>query len=346
MNIATITHNQPPMRRAAAHATGDALTPTTDQLLDLIKKDPDEGMQMLQFMYGGQLFRFAFKRLHNREEAKDVVAEIYLKVLKSTDEIKGPGAFQTWLFRITRNLCIDILRQRTPESLTECFHKSADAMKLAIPPHGEQSLTAIVLSDAISRLKEDCRKAIILADIQEKPLEEAAADLGITVSVFKSQLYRARKVLRRMLGNSFDELTVCPRVKATDLELLDSNQPMPELANAILGYFERSPYFKDKLAEVQKQIDPDKTPLKELSRILYANGLTGDVLWIQMCQVRMKVDKKIGSSITRAQKRKRNFISDYWGQLQSYLENPDHVFQPTRFFLARQKKFATGNPQP
>ena len=78
-------------------------------LASLAEGDP-KALGGLYEMYGERIFRYTFRMLGNRTDAEDATAETFLRVLRSSAELRADGAFRTWLFRIARNFCIDKLR--------------------------------------------------------------------------------------------------------------------------------------------------------------------------------------------------------------------------------------------
>ncbi len=79
--------------------------------LAALAKGDQAALGGLYEMYGERIFRYAYRMLGNRSDAEDATAETFLRVLRRSGELRADGAFRTWLFRITRNLCIDKLRQ-------------------------------------------------------------------------------------------------------------------------------------------------------------------------------------------------------------------------------------------
>ena len=62
--------------------------------------------------YQRKVYAVAFGMLKDREEARDVTQEAFVKVYKYLDHFKGDASFYTWLYRITSNVCIDVMRRK------------------------------------------------------------------------------------------------------------------------------------------------------------------------------------------------------------------------------------------
>jgi len=161
----------------------------------LAKGDP-EAVGGLYTIYGDRIFRYAFRMLGNRSDAEDVTAETFLRVMRRLNELRADGAFRTWLFRITRNLCIDRMRQHKLMELP-ADHAYGGSM--------EKTTLRITVHQALSELQPEYREPLILCDLEDISAKEAAEILNISVPALKSRLYRGRRALRDKLGGSLEK---------------------------------------------------------------------------------------------------------------------------------------------
>ena len=155
----------------------------------LAKGDP-QALGAIYEIYGERIFRYAFRLLGNRSDAEDVTAETFLRVLRRSSELRADGAFRTWLFRITRNLCIDKMRQHKLVELPADAQYSSSEDKTAL---------RITVQQALKDLPADYRDPLILCDLEDISAKEAAEILKISVPALKSRLYRGRRALRDKL---------------------------------------------------------------------------------------------------------------------------------------------------
>ena len=145
-------------------------------------------------IYGERIFRYAYRMLGNRNDAEDATAETFLRVLRRSHELRADGAFRTWLFRITRNLCIDKMRQhRLLELPSDAQYGSPE----------DRTALKVTVQQALSDLQPEYREPLILCDLEDISAKEAADILKITVPALKSRLYRGRRALRDKLGGAF-----------------------------------------------------------------------------------------------------------------------------------------------
>src|SRR5687768_2940234 len=159
----------------------DALKDTLAEkrwLSALAKGDP-QALGGLYELYGERIFRYAYRMLGNRTDAEDATAETFLRVLRRSSELRADGAFRTWLFRITRNLCIDKLRQH------KLMELPPDAQ---YPGSEEKSTLRVTVQQALADLPMEYRDPLVLCDLEEMAAREAAELLNISVPALKSRL--------------------------------------------------------------------------------------------------------------------------------------------------------------
>ena len=166
-----------------------------------VREGDMEALRLLVEKHQARIIGTISKMLGSDAESEDLAQQVFIRVWKSAPRYKPTAKFTTWLFRITRNLVFNELRRKRhfadqaeeiPEP-TERADKEPDQVLL-----GEELQLAI--QDAINRLPESQRMAIILRRYEEMPYEEIAKVMGTTVPAVKSILFRARAELRERLA--------------------------------------------------------------------------------------------------------------------------------------------------
>ncbi len=143
--------------------------------------------------------------LTNHTDAEEAAQDIFVKVYQSLAKFKGDSSFSTWLYRITANHCLDVLRKRNRrknvslESLVE--QEGSQIQKLfATPALADSQLENHQLADKIlSTLSEDHRQILTLREAEGLEYQEIADVLGCSLDAVKGRLARARKQLRENL---------------------------------------------------------------------------------------------------------------------------------------------------
>lgn len=152
--------------------------------------------------YLSRLRPFALRMMGNAEDADDVVQETFLRVWRGAHSWQ-PGRVQltTWLHRIARNLCIDVIRRRRPT--TEFDETHAEAGDLAA--NLEQVTMAAELGDrvaaALASLQERQKTALLLCHYQGLSNRQAAEILDVSVEALESLLARGRRRMRDLLSS-------------------------------------------------------------------------------------------------------------------------------------------------
>jgi RNA polymerase sigma-70 factor, ECF subfamily len=165
--------------------------------LNAMAKGDPAALGAIYEMYGERIFRYAYRMLGNRSDAEDATAETFLRVLRRSSELRADGAFRTWIFRITRNLCIDKMRQ----------HKLLELPADAQYTSGEdRTALRLTVQQALKDLPVEYREPLILCDLEDISAKEAAEVLKISVPALKSRLYRGRRALRDKLGGTLEKL--------------------------------------------------------------------------------------------------------------------------------------------
>jgi len=179
---------------------GDSPEPEIEWMARIREGDM-EALRLLVETHQARIIGTISKMLGSDAESEDLAQQVFIRVWKSAPRYKPTAKFTTWLFRITRNLVFNELRRKrhfadqaeeTPEP-TERADKEPDQVLL-----GEELQLAI--QDAINRLPESQRMAIILRRYEEMPYEEIAKVMGTTIPAVKSILFRARAELRERLA--------------------------------------------------------------------------------------------------------------------------------------------------
>jgi len=185
------------MKREAGLAT------SADPDEDLLRRVACGEPAAIQAMVARKLPRvmsLASRMLGDPVEAEDVAQEAMLRVWKQAARWKpGQARFDTWLHRVSLNLCYDRLRRRR-EVLTDTLPERADDGPA--PDRGLLAMeTGLRVQSALMRLPERQREAIILCHYQDMGNIEAAKALNISVEALESLLSRGRRSLRTTLAD-------------------------------------------------------------------------------------------------------------------------------------------------
>ena len=154
-----------------------------------------EQLSILFERHHGRLFGYCLGILGNRESARDLVQEVFFRLLKYRDSFRPEAPFAPWLYRLARNACIDHLRKSGRERPTEPDLDRPDPTPL-VTDELEHRDELARLQAALARLPEDKRELLLLARSGTLSYEQIAALLGCSVGALKVRVHRALHLLR------------------------------------------------------------------------------------------------------------------------------------------------------
>lgn len=162
-------------------------------LIDGSKNGDRKAQKGLFDLYNKAMFNIGVRLLGNLDDAADITQETFIDVFTKIDQYQGKATFGAWIKRIMINKSINHLNRRTIHySLTD-----NDALEEEVELHDdEREKLMYQLNESISTLPEGCRVIFTLYYFEGYDHEEISTILGISLSTSKSQLSRARQLLR------------------------------------------------------------------------------------------------------------------------------------------------------
>ena len=133
--------------------------------------------------------------------AADVAQEVWIQIFRALPSYRGDAQFGTWAHRIAVNRTLNALRRvrRLSQMESEIEEDSA-----SVEHEGDRSLLMQTIEEAAAKLAPGARAVFVLHDVEGYTHEEIAESLGITPGGSKSQLFKARAKLRRLLAHVVD----------------------------------------------------------------------------------------------------------------------------------------------
>lgn len=137
-------------------------------------------------------------RMVDEQSADDLTQEVFIRAWQKLETFKGQSQFGTWLHRLAVN---HVLSRRTTQRKREARHAAGDGLLTRMTaPSARSSGHALDLEKAMKRLPTRARDVFVLYDVEGFTHDEIAHSLGVSVGTSKSQLHRARMLLREHLG--------------------------------------------------------------------------------------------------------------------------------------------------
>lgn len=176
------------------------------ELVRRARNGDEAAVERLYCLHSQRIYTLCLYMTSNQAEAEDLTQEAFLQAFRKLNAFRGEAAFSTWIYRIAINVVLmRFRRKKLPEVSLEDVtgHHGVPARivrsdKLADP--AGNLVDRLTLRRALDQLPKGFKRVLIMHDIQGYEHNEIAKLTGRTVGNSKSQLHRARRRLRELLG--------------------------------------------------------------------------------------------------------------------------------------------------
>lgn len=173
-------------------------------ILEACRHGDREAFQELFEVYKDRVYSIALHYCGDEAAAKDISQQVFLKLFTEIKNFRAEADFNTWLYRIVANTCIDE-RRKTRRFVPIDAGDDSGAIDIVSPGTQEERLMQRQVSDsvqgAISQLKPKLRLPILLKYVEGLSYHEIAGVLGITPGTVASRLNRGHQALARALAH-------------------------------------------------------------------------------------------------------------------------------------------------
>lgn len=184
----------------------------------LARRD-ERAFNELVMAYEQRVFGLVYRMLGRREEAEDLVQEVFVQVFKSIDGFRGDSKLGTWIYRIAINLCKNrskyLSRRRTDaqDELQEASQGGALTAARGVTSGESSGPDQVVqgyqleeiMKCCIAELEEEFREVLVLRDVEELTYEEIMEITGLPEGTVKSRIHRARSALKQKVAQRLGE---------------------------------------------------------------------------------------------------------------------------------------------
>ena len=172
------------------------------ELLAACQAGSREAFHSLFQIYRDKVYSIAFRYSGNHAAAMDLTQDVFVKLFSRLPRFRGDSSFETWLYRLVVNTCLDQkrkLRRIVPligEAILRRFHVNERVTGDLIRSETRRSVQA-----AVARLSPDLRMAVVLRYTQGLSYEEMADAMNCSPGTVASRLNRAHRQLARRLSH-------------------------------------------------------------------------------------------------------------------------------------------------
>lgn len=199
-------------RSQASNPLGRAAESERDRELILRAQRGDGGaFRELVERHRRRAFAIAIGLVRDEEDALEIVQEAFLRVYRGLSSFNGAASFFTWLYRIVKNLSIDLMRR--PAWQRELALDEVDAGFDACIDEADPADVlrrreiAVRIGEALEALPPYHRGVILMRELEGMSYEEMAEAMGVSKGTIMSRLFHARKKLQRALVACYSEET-------------------------------------------------------------------------------------------------------------------------------------------
>ena len=179
------------------------------ELIAAAKQGDQDAFEALIRLYEKKVFALTRRLCANPDDAQEAAQEAFLAAWQGLPFFRGESSFATWLYRLTSNACMDLLRK-------EQRHQSAagpslDDEEVELPvaadtgdPYAEAERSELkkTIEAGLRSLQPEYRAVLLLREIHQRSYDEIADILDVDLGTVKSRINRGRKQLRKFLIQS------------------------------------------------------------------------------------------------------------------------------------------------
>ncbi len=178
------------------------------RLMLLVRDGDVKAFEKLVELHQRTIIGTVARMLGNVDDAHDVAQQVFVRIWRSAPRYEATAKFTTWMFTITRNLVFNEMRKRSrrkevsmePEHEDDAPKQFAHPMAPGADTLTQQAELERALDDAIAKLPEKQRLAVVMRRYEDAPYEDICAVLNMSLPAVKSLLFRARTELRKHLA--------------------------------------------------------------------------------------------------------------------------------------------------
>ncbi len=184
-----------------------------DEILQRAQQGDLNAFHRIYQAYRRPLFTFIYRMTGHRQDAEDLLQEVFVKAYQRLGSFRGNSHLSTWLFSIAKNETISFLRREARRNGVAMRTEANTGWEneSPVPTSGDpedevlEHETERVLQEALASLPETYRAAFVLGVVEGLPYEEVGKILGCTVPNVKSRVFRARAKLAHWLARNYPE---------------------------------------------------------------------------------------------------------------------------------------------
>lgn len=172
-------------------------------MISRCQQGDQEALKEIFDKYHKKVYRIAYGVVRQREEALDIVQEVFIKLFRSIKNFKGRSQFYTYLYRMVMNTAIDHARKAGKQFISSLDEEGSFEPSDNIEKGPERVLLQKELEErvksAMDKLPAEQKAALIFRDVEGLSYQEMAEAMGCSIGTVMSRLHYGRKRVQELL---------------------------------------------------------------------------------------------------------------------------------------------------
>jgi RNA polymerase sigma-70 factor, ECF subfamily len=173
------------------------------EMISRCQRGDQEALKEVFDKYNKKVYRIAYGVVRQREEALDIVQEVFIKLFHSIKNFKGKSHFYTYLYRMVMNTAIDHARKTGKQIISSLDQEGSFQPFDDLEKGPERILLQKELEErvklAMDKLPAEQRAALIFRDVEGLSYQEMAETMGCSIGTVMSRLHYGRKRIQELL---------------------------------------------------------------------------------------------------------------------------------------------------
>ena len=173
------------------------------EMISRCQQGDQEALKEIFNKYHKKVYRIAYGVVRHREEALDIVQEVFIKLFRSIKNFKGKSHFYTYLYRMVMNTAIDHARKTGKQFISSLDEEGSFEPSDELEKGPERILLQKELEErvkgAMEKLPAEQRAALIFRDVEGLSYQEMAEAMGCSIGTVMSRLHYGRKRIQELL---------------------------------------------------------------------------------------------------------------------------------------------------
>ena len=178
----------------------------TSKILEHLRKGKKKAIKLIFVRYYPRLEKYACQFIVNQQEAEDLVQEVFIQVWENRKDIQPNSNFESYLFTLVRNRCLNVLKKRTVEKgyIEKMQANSEELYTISFVLEDEfismEKMLQDELENIIAAMPERCQVAFRLKWIEGKKIREIAEVMKVSTTMVDKHLAKGMEIARQKLN--------------------------------------------------------------------------------------------------------------------------------------------------